>query len=279
LKGVLCPNTLLILETINVFVGDKDIHQGVLFRIVHDTIPAMGTLFLVATPIGNMEDITIRALKMLLTAEYIACEDTRRAGIFLNSLHAMSVKYNMLAVDEYVKPELISYYEENELSRIPQIVTLLKNDKNLVLISDAGTPAVSDPGFKLIRECIKEGIKVESIPGASSVISALVVSGLPTDKFLFVGYPPRKPGHRKTFFQNLHASQTQISSTIVMFESPHKIERTLGDLLEVCGDIDIVICRELTKKFESKRREKISEALANYKKTPAKGELVVLFHL
>ncbi len=239
----------------------------------------MGTLYLVATPIGNLEDISIRALKTLLLADKIACEDTRRTGTLLQLLDQ---KYHGLVFasgEPFKRPELVSYYDQNELLRIPEIVSDLKNGRTIALISDAGTPAISDPGFKLIRECIQEGIAVESIPGPSSVITALVVSGLPTDKFLFIGYPPRKPGHRKTMFESIKQTQELVASTVIMFESPYKIVKTLTDMQEVFGDIAIVTCRELTKVFESKRREKISEALVHYKKTSPKGEYVVLFHL
>lgn len=239
----------------------------------------MGILYLVATPIGNLEDISIRAIKILTTVDAIACEDTRRAGTLLKSI---SEKFGRLVSADSVeqkKPYLISYYEQNELRRIPEILNALQNGLNVALISDAGTPAVSDPGFKLVRECVANEIKVESIPGASSVISALVVSGLPTDKFTFIGYPPRKPGHRKTLYQNIQNSQELLKSTIIMFESPHKLLTTLDDMLNVFGDIEIVTCHELTKIYESVRREKISEAIINFKKNKAKGEYVLLFHL
>jgi 16S rRNA (cytidine1402-2'-O)-methyltransferase len=239
----------------------------------------MGILYIVATPIGNLEDISIRALKTVMHSDGIACEDTRRTGTFLQLLDQ---KYHHVIFTEeetFQRPELISYHEHNELQRIPQIITALKNGLNIALISDAGTPAISDPGFKLIRECIAQDIKVESIPGPSSVISALVVSGLPTDKFLFIGYPPRKPGHRKDFFEKVKVSMKDLPSTVILFESPHKIIKTLQDMQNVFGDIDIVLCRELTKIYESKRREKISGALEYYKKTLPKGEYVLLFHL
>lgn len=239
----------------------------------------MGTLYLVATPIGNLEDISIRALKTLMHADAIACEDTRRAGTLLQLLDQ---RYHAIIFTEgetYKRPELVSYYEQNELQRIPEIINALKNGMNIALISDAGTPAISDPGFKLIRECIAQEIAVEAIPGPSSVITALILSGLPTDKFFFIGYPPRKPGHRKTLFEHIKQAETYLSATIILFESPYKLLTTLQDMLSVFGDIDIVICRELTKVYESKRREKISESLAHYKKTTPKGEYVVLFHL
>lgn len=239
----------------------------------------MGILYIVATPIGNLEDISIRALKTLMHVGAIACEDTRRAGTLLQLLDEKYHEIVFVKGETYERPALISYHEHNELQRIPEIITALKNGLNITLISDAGTPAISDPGFKLIRECISEGITIESIPGPSSVISALVVSGLPTDKFLFVGYPPRKPGHRKNFFDKILKSEEYLKTTVILFESPYKLMTTLSDMLGIFGDIEIVVCRELTKIYESKQRGKISEVLEYYKKTNPKGEYVILFHL
>lgn len=237
----------------------------------------MGTLYIVATPIGNLQDITLRAIKVLQTVDAIACEDTRKTGILLNKILPISNTTN--TTNNTIKPRLVSYYEQNELQRIPEIINALKNGLNIALVSDAGTPTISDPGFKLVRECIKEGIMVESIPGPSSVISSLVNSGLPTDKFLFVGYLPRKPGHRKTFLLNIASMIRIIKATIIMFEAPHKLIRTLEELKEVFGDIDIVICRELTKIHEEIRREKISSSLEHFFKTTPKGEFVILFNV
>jgi len=229
----------------------------------------MGILYIVATPIGNMQDITLRAIKVLQSVDVIACEDTRKTGLLLHNLASQGQ-----ALQKAVKPKLVSYYEQNELQRIPEVIAAIKDGLNIALVSDAGTPTISDPGFKLVRECIKEGIKVESLPGASSVISALTVSGLPTDKFLFVGYPPKKPGHRKTLFENL--TKMPIKTTIILFEGPHHIIRTLEGIKEVFGDIDIVICRELTKIYEEIRREKISQSLSYFARTTPKGEFVIL---
>jgi 16S rRNA (cytidine1402-2'-O)-methyltransferase len=225
----------------------------------------MGTLHIVATPIGNLEDITIRAIKNLRSVDIIACEDTRKTGLLLQDILPVGAQ----------KPKLVSYYEQNELQRIPEIIAAIKDGLNISLVSDAGTPTVSDPGFKLVRECIKEGIKIESLPGPSSVITALTVSGLPTDKFLFVGYPPKKSGHRKTLFETL--IKLPIKTTIILFEGPHHIIRTLEGMKEVLGDIDIVICRELTKIYEEVRREKISSSIEHFLKKNPKGEFVVLF--
>jgi len=235
----------------------------------------MGTLFLVPTPIGNLADITLRSLRTLFEVDIIACEDTRRTGLLLEKL---LTEFSPNPEDKR-KPHLLSYYDQIELQRIPEIVSLLKAGKKIALVSDAGTPAVSDPGFKLVRECIKEGLKIESLPGASSVLTALTVSGLPTDKFLFVGYPPHKPGHRISFFENIQISLESIHSTVIFFEAPHKLLKTLSDVQSVFGDMEIVLCRELTKMYEEVRREKISNALTHFKKTPPKGEFVILFHL
>jgi 16S rRNA (cytidine1402-2'-O)-methyltransferase len=227
----------------------------------------MGILYIVPTPIGNLQDITLRAIEILQKVDVVACEDTRKTGILLSKMLPVGVN----------KPKLVSYYEQNELQRMPEVVAAIKDGLNIALVSDAGTPTVSDPGFKLVRECIKEGIRVESLPGASSVITALTVSGLPTDKFLFVGYPPKKPGHRKDFFEKL--TKLGIKTTIILFESPHHSIRTLEGMKEVFGDVDIVICRELTKIYEEIRREKISKALMHFSKSEPRGEFVILLHI
>ncbi len=237
----------------------------------------MGTLYIVSTPIGNLEDITIRAIKTLFLVDGIACEDTRKTGILLQELQK---RYYYVA-----KPRengryqrLISYYEENEIRRIPEIITGLKNGLNIALVSDAGTPLISDPGFRLVRECIKEGIKVISVPGASSILAALTSSGLPTDKFLFLGYPPRKEGNRIKFFNNVKKTQEALTSTIILFESPHRLLKTLQELQSVFTDIPIVIARELTKIHEEVRFERISEAIVHFSTHSPKGEFVLLFN-
>ncbi|HZQ29870.1 MAG TPA: 16S rRNA (cytidine(1402)-2'-O)-methyltransferase [Patescibacteria group bacterium] len=226
----------------------------------------MGNLYIVATPIGNLQDITLRAIEILRKVDSIACEDTRKTGILLKKL-GLSGKH------------LLPYYEQTEERRIPEIINALKNGLNIALVSDAGTPTISDPGFKLVRECLKEGIRVESIPGPSSVISSLVSSGLPTDKFLFVGYPPKKPGHRKTLFENLRKSSEILPSTVILFEAPHKLIKTLEDMKAVLGDVDITLARELTKVYEEVSKDKISSQLEKFKKITPKGEFVLLFNL
>lgn len=235
----------------------------------------MGTLYIVATPIGNLQDISQRAIETLRNVDLIACEDTRKTGILL---HHISI-YHTISEEKIKKPRLISYYEENELQRIPEITNALKNGLDIALISDAGTPTISDPGFKLVRECIANNIKVESIPGPSSVISSLVSSGLPTDKFIFLGFLPKKPGHRKKLLDNLSIVLSKIKQTAIIFESPYRLVKTLEELKEIFGDINVVIARELTKIHEEVRREKISQSLTHFKNVTPKGEIVILFNL
>jgi len=237
----------------------------------------MGTLFLVPTPIGNLEDITLRAIRLLFSVDGIACEDTRKTGFLLRELQK---RYPDLAKpangEKYQR--LMSYFEENEFKRIPEVITALKNGLSIALVSDAGTPTISDPGFKLVRECVKEGIPVESVPGASAVTLALTLSGLPTDKFLFLGYPPRKEGNRMRFFESARNSQENVSSTMIFFEAPHRLTKTLEEFLSVFGDVHIVIARELTKVYQEVRRELISEAITHFTKTQPKGEFVLLIN-
>lgn len=231
----------------------------------------MGILYIVATPIGNLQDITLRAIEILKKADFILCEDTRRTSILLKALEIPLKENNML--------KLVSYYEQNEAERIPRVITSLKNDLNIALVSDAGTPTISDPGFKLVRECVGEGIRVESIPGPSSVVSSLVSSGLPTDKFLFLGYLPKKEGHRKKILQNLNSTLQLIKSTTIIFESPYRMAKTLKEINEIFGDIEIVVCRELTKVHEEIKREKISSLILHFEKMSPKGEFIILFNL
>jgi 16S rRNA (cytidine1402-2'-O)-methyltransferase len=229
----------------------------------------MGNLYIVATPIGNLQDITLRAIDVLKNTEYIACEDTRKTGFLIKSL---SQGYGSFG-DKY----LISLYEENEIKRIPEVLNVLTNGKNVALVSDAGTPLISDPGFKLIRECIDKKIKVEAIPGPSSVISALVVSGMPTDKFTFVGFLPKKPGHREKFLQNLKSSLEFTKGTVIMYESPFRLLKTLEELKNIFGDIQAAVVREQTKIHEEVKKDKISFLIKSFEKVNPKGEIVVIF--
>ncbi len=230
----------------------------------------MGILYLVSTPIGNLEDITLRAKRILSEVDIIACEDTRKTGFLLKEVRPVG-RSDLIKGGNI---RLISFYEENEQMRIPQIIKYLREGKNVALVSNAGTPLVSDPGFKLVRECIKEGIKVEAIPGASAILTALVSSGLPTDKFLFLGFLPKKQGKRKKILESLPAK-----TTIIIFESPHRLLKSLKNIKEVLGDIEIVICRELTKVHEEIKREKVSQLIEHFEKKKPKGELTFLFRI
>lgn len=229
----------------------------------------MGNLYIVATPIGNLQDITLRALDILTMVDYIASEDTRKSSIL--------VKHYFKENEKEMLAKLFSYYEETEAKKIPQIVNLLLNEKNVALISDAGTPTISDPGFKLVRECLRNNIKVISIPGASSVISSLVSSGLPTDKFMFLGFLPKKEGHRKKLLQNVNKALKLVSQTVILFESPFRLVKTLNELKEIFGDINIVVVRELTKMHEELKRGSISDVLGYFSAKSVKGEITILF--
>jgi len=223
----------------------------------------MGKIFIVPTPIGNLKDITLRSLEVLQSVDGIICEDSRRTGLLLNHYQ--------------IHKPLIVLNDFNEFKMVPQIIERLQSGENLALVSDAGTPLISDPGYKLVRACLHQGIKIDSLPGPSSVITALTLSGLPPDKFLFLGYPPEKPGHRKKLFQNIHGrgQNETLKTTYIMFVSPHKLLMTLEDLKEVFGDIEVVLAKELTKIHQSVEKKLISNWLETLKNP--KGEYVLLF--
>jgi 16S rRNA (cytidine1402-2'-O)-methyltransferase len=225
-----------------------------------------GTLYIVATPIGNLSDITLRAIDLLKSVRYIACEDTRMTGRLLGHIEA------------HQNPMLISYYEETEERRIPNILNLLQNGESVALVSDSGTPLISDPGYKLVRECLKLGIRVESIPGPSAAISALVSSGLPTDKFIFLGFLPRKEGNKKKLLENIKTSNEKLEATVIIYEAPHRLAKSLQSLLDVLGDMEIVVARELTKVHEEVAKGTVSEFLSKYTGVHPKGEFVILFN-
>ncbi|MCF7916500.1 MAG: 16S rRNA (cytidine(1402)-2'-O)-methyltransferase [Candidatus Omnitrophica bacterium] len=215
-------------------------------------------LYVVATPIGNREDITLRALRILGEVDFILAEDTRKTGALLNHFQ--------------IKNKLVSFYEHNEDKKGLQIITELKKGKQIALVSSAGTPTISDPGFKLIRECKQEGIKVVPLPGPSSIIAALSVSSLGTDKFTFFGYLPRKKGARLQFITGIK----DFSTTLVFFESPYRVSRTLGELMLILGNRKVAVCRELTKKFEEIFEGSLSEAVRHFNKKKPKGEFVII---
>jgi len=215
-------------------------------------------LFVVATPIGNLGDITLRALEVLKEVDLVAAEDTRHSGILLK-------RY------EISKP-LISYHEHNEAMRSVELVERLAAGQNVALITDAGTPGISDPGARLIRECIKRGLDFTVIPGPSSILTALVGSGFSAEKFLFGGFLPIKSGQRE---RELRAAATR-EETSIYFESPYRLTKTLKASIDTLQDRQLCVARELTKKFEEFRRATAAELLAHYEKHPPKGEIVLL---
>lgn len=219
-------------------------------------------LFIVPTPIGNLKDITLRSLEVLKLVDGIICEDTRRTSVLLSHYE--------------IKNPLFVLNDFNEFKNIPQIITKLKNGENLALVSDAGTPLISDPGYKLVRECIKENIELDSIPGSSSVITALTLSGLPPDKFMFVGYLPEKSKARLDLLTNLKQIAQIIPNTFIIFVAPFKIVRTLEDINGLCGDIQITLAKELTKIHQQVSTSLVSEWLINFKKQTPRGEWIML---
>ena len=215
-----------------------------------------GTLFVVATPIGNLEDITVRALRVLREVSVIAAEDTRHTGRLL-ARHAIATPTTSL-------------HEHNEAGKSPALIARLGRGENVALVSDAGTPTISDPGGRLIRDTIAAGMRVEPIPGASAVLAAIAVAGAPTDVFSFHGFPPTRAKDRNIWFERLR----QVGGTVVFFEAPHRIRRTLETLLERVGDCPIVIARELTKIHEELVRGPISEVLSRI--TAPRGEFTIV---
>ena len=216
----------------------------------------MGTLFVVGTPIGNLKDISLRAIEVLKSVDLIACEDTRVTKRLL---------------DEYnVTTQTISYHQHSQVGKIDFIISKLKAGKSVALVSDAGTPGISDPGGLLVRAAYEQEIKVESVPGASALTAALSISGLPTDRFLFLGFLPHKKG-RETMLKKTLDSEV----LTVFYESVHRIEKALTQLQELGLDREIVVARELTKKFETLYRGKPGEILEKLK-NETKGEFVVM---
>ena len=218
----------------------------------------MGKLYIVPTPIGNLEDITLRALRILQETDSILAEDTR-------------VTKKLLAHYNIQKP-IQSYHQHNEHQQLNNFISLIERQNSVALVSDAGTPSISDPGFLLIRACIQQNIEIECLPGATAFIPALVNSGFPTDKFYFYGFLPHKKG-RKTAIEKL----TTIKETIVLYESPFRLLKTLEDLKNVFeADRQICVCRELTKMYEETKRGTIAEVLTYFSAKTIKGEIVIV---
>ena len=217
-----------------------------------------GILYLCATPIGNLGDISARCLEAFQNADLIACEDTRRTVQLLNHFG--------------IKKQLTSYHEHNKREKGEVIVNLLKEGKNVVLVSDAGTPAISDPGEDLVKLCIENDLTVTPIPGCVAGINALIVSGLPTRRFAFEGFLSVNKRHRKEHLESVKND----THTLIFYEAPHKLPYTLADMLEILGDRKIALCRELTKLHEEIIRTTLSEAQNLYTETSPKGEFVIV---
>ena len=218
----------------------------------------VGKLYIVPTPIGNLEDITLRALRILKEVDFILAEDTRQSIKLLNHYQ--------------IEKKLIPYHMHNEHRELQKFVNMLRDGKNLALVSDAGTPAISDPGFLLVRECLRNTIAVECLPGATAFVPALVKSGLPADSFCFEGFLPEKKG-RQTMLKKLCEEER----TIIFYESPHRLLKTLEQLKEYFGaDRQASVSRELTKMFEETVNGTLTELTEHFKLKPVKGEIVVL---
>ena len=215
-------------------------------------------LYVVATPIGNLGDITLRAIETLKSVDVVAAEDTRRSGMLLKHLE--------------IKKPFISYHEHNEATRTTELVERLARGENVALITDAGTPALSDPGLRLIRECIKREVPFTIIPGPSSILTALVGSGFSTHKFSFRGFLPVRSGKRE---RELRAA-AESEATVIFFESPYRLTKTLAACVDIMPDRQLCVARELTKKFEEFRSGTANELLAHYQLHPPKGEIVLV---
>ncbi|PID87587.1 16S rRNA (cytidine(1402)-2'-O)-methyltransferase [Candidatus Gracilibacteria bacterium] len=222
-------------------------------------------LYIVSTPIGNLGDITYRAVETLKEVDIIACEDTRKSMILLNHYD--------------IKKPLISFHSHSGFTKVDKIISELKNDKNIALISDAGTPGISDPGYVLIKEALLEGLKIVPIPGVTAFTTALSASGMQMNHFLYLGFLPVKKG-RQTLFKMLVERKKTSSETVVIYESVHRLIKTLKELLSYFGqEHNIVVARELTKKFEEFKRDNIINIINYFEENPSKvkGEFVILF--
>lgn len=217
-----------------------------------------GKLFVVATPIGNLKDITFRAIEVLKSVSLIACEDTRHTKKLLSHYS--------------ITTPTTSYFEYNKIQKGGYLLRLLKEGKDIALVSDSGTPGISDPGFNIIRLATENNIPVTVIPGPSAIIAGLVLSGLPTDSFVFEGFLAQKQGKRRKELEFL----SQEKRTIVLYESPHRLLKTLKDILDIMGNRDIAIIREVTKVFEETIRFKVSEAIEHFTKNQPRGEFIIV---
>src|SRR6202022_2521311 len=217
-----------------------------------------GCLYLVATPIGNLEDITLRAIRILKEADVIACEDTRHTQKLLNHYG--------------IKKEMVSYHEHHELTRSPELVIELEQGAKIALVSDAGTPGISDPGHRLVTLCLRHHIPVVPIPGPSAFVAALAASGLPTEEFLFVGFLPARAGARRKALDALKAE----ARTLIFYEAPHRVVETLSDAAEILGPRPGVIAREITKVHEEFLRGPLPELLETVRKRAPRGEITLL---
>lgn len=217
-----------------------------------------GTFYIVSTPIGNLEDITLRAIRILKEADLIACEDTRHTKI-------LTSRYE-------IKTPLTSYFQYNKIQKAELLIERLKNGKNVALVTDAGTPGISDPGAHIIKLAIQNDICVTAIPGPTALITALAISGKPTHKFVFEGFLSNKSSQRRKRLKEL----SKEDRTIILYESPHRITKMLADILEIFGDTELVLARELTKKFEEIRRNKASALLTHFTATKPRGEFIVI---
>ncbi len=223
-----------------------------------------GELYLVATPIGNLEDITLRALRTLKEADLIACEDTRHT--------------QKLLAHYAIEKRLVSYHEHNENTRAPELIEKLKEGAQIALVTDAGTPLISDPGYRLARLCVEQGIRVTPIPGPSAIVTALSASGLPGEPFLFAGFLPARAGERRRKLTALAALSAQPDQpiTLVLYEAPHRLAATLHDAAQIFGVRHAVVARELTKIHEEFVRGTLPELAAQFREKPVRGEITLL---
>ena len=219
---------------------------------------AKGCLYVVATPIGNLEDITLRALRVLKEADLIVCEDTRQTLKLLSHFD--------------IAKRLASYHEHNEITRAPEIVIQLEEGAKVALVSDAGTPTISDPGYRLIHLCLRHGIRVVPVPGASAFLAALSASGMPIEEFVFAGFLPARPTARRKALRLLETEPR----TIILYEAPHRLLDTLEDALEILGNRPAVVAREVTKLYEEFLRGHLEDLVASVQKKPPRGEITLL---